>query len=190
MTRTPSDYFDRMYEGDDDPWGFATRWYERRKYDVTLASLPRQRYRAGYEPGCSIGVLSEGLAGRCDTLVVSDPQSVAVAAARDLLGDHAHVRVERHTIPEDWPAGPWDLVVLSEVAYYFDDAGLDDVLGRTMSTLEGGGHLVAVHFRLPTDYPLSGDAVHRRIAATAGLVRLVDHVEDDFRLGVWERVAP
>jgi hypothetical protein len=178
-----------MYAGDDDPWGFATRWYERRKYDITLASLPRPRYRAGYEPGCSIGVLSDGLAARCDTLVVSDPQPVAVAGARDRLHAHPHVRVERHSIPEDWPAGPWDLVVLSEVAYYFDGAGLDDVVERVMSTLEEGGHLVAVHYRPRTDYPLSGDAAHRRIAATPGLAGLVDHVEDEFRLAVWERVA-
>lgn len=189
MTRTPASYFERLYAGDGDPWGLATRWYERRKYQVTLASLPRQRYRSAYEPGCSIGVLSAGLADRCDRLVVSDPHPEAVGAARQRLAPHAHVSVECHAIPEDWPAGPWDLVVLSEVAYYFDDAGLADVMGRVMSSLDAGGHLVAVHYRLETDYPQSGDAVHLRIAATAGLAGVVDHVETEFRLGVWERLA-
>jgi len=190
MTRTPVSYFERMYDADADPWGFETRWYERRKYDLTLASLPRRRYRAGYEPGCSVGVLSEGLASRCDRLMVSDQQPRAVAAARSRLGAHDHVQVERHIIPEEWPDGPWDLVVLSEVAYYFDDAELAELLSRTMATLEPAGHLVAVHYRLATDYPQTGDAVHARIDDQGGLARMVQHREAEFALGVWQRQGP
>jgi trans-aconitate methyltransferase len=187
MTRTPPAYFDRMYAGSEDPWGFETRWYERRKYDVTLASLPRGRYRAGYEPGCSIGVLSEGLARRCQRLLASDQQATAVAAARRRLAGQAHVTVERHTIPEDWPEGPWDLVVLSEVAYYFDATELRVLLQRAVASLEAGGHLVAVHYRGGTDYPLTGDVAHQRIDRTPELRSLVLHAEDDFLLGVWEK---
>jgi hypothetical protein len=37
-------YFDRMYDDTDDPWQLSTRWYERRKYAITLALLPDRRY--------------------------------------------------------------------------------------------------------------------------------------------------
>ena len=37
------DYFDRMYAGAADPWGFGSRWYEQRKYALTLAALPGRR---------------------------------------------------------------------------------------------------------------------------------------------------
>ncbi len=32
-------YFADLYAGNDDPWAFRTRWYERRKRELTLASL-------------------------------------------------------------------------------------------------------------------------------------------------------
>jgi hypothetical protein len=54
----PPDYFDRMYADSQDPWDFAGRWYEQRKRALTMASLPRARFRRAFEPGCSIGQLS------------------------------------------------------------------------------------------------------------------------------------
>jgi hypothetical protein len=72
-----SGYFDAMYQAASDPWGFENRWYERRKYALSLALLPAERYRSAFEPGCSIGVFSEQLGSRCDALLCCD-----VAAAR------------------------------------------------------------------------------------------------------------
>ena len=62
-------YFDAMYQDATDPWGFEERWYEQRKYAISLAQLPARRYRRAFEPGCSIGVLSALLAPRCDALL-------------------------------------------------------------------------------------------------------------------------
>ena len=58
-------YFDQMYAAAPDPWGLSTRWYEARKYALTLALLPEPRYRDAFEPGCSVGVLTGMLAARC-----------------------------------------------------------------------------------------------------------------------------
>ena len=41
--RLPDAYFDRIYAESADPWQLQSRWYERRKYAITLALLP---YRA------------------------------------------------------------------------------------------------------------------------------------------------
>ena len=53
----PAGYFDAMYQAAADPWGFEDRWYEQRKYAISMALLPAARYRRALEPGCSIGVL-------------------------------------------------------------------------------------------------------------------------------------
>ena len=53
-----AEYFDAMYQDAEDPWGFENRWYEQRKYAISLALLPARRYRSAFEPGCSIGVLT------------------------------------------------------------------------------------------------------------------------------------
>lgn len=188
MSRTPRSYFDRLYAAGDDPWGFASRWYEQRKYALTMASLPRPRYRSAFEPGCSIGVLTAALADRCDRLLAVDQVAAAVGAARHRLAaaGAAGVEVAVATVPDDWPAGPFDLLVLSEVAYYFDEPELRDLLAVAIDSLADDADVVAVHWRGETDYPLSGDEAHRVIAGTAGLRRRTHLWDGAFVLDTWE----
>ena len=187
----PPDYFDDLYAGAEDPWGFADRWYEQRKYALTLASLPEPRYGSAYEPGCSIGVFTGLLADRCDRLLASDISAIAVERAMSRLAATSHVMVEQRRLPEQWPGGRWDLIVLSELLYYFAPADLDTVLDSALTSLAADGTLVAVHWRhQAADYPQTGDEVHTVLAEkalAAGLLRLARHTEDDFLLDVWVR---
>ena len=68
-----------MYQAAADPWGFEDRWYEQRKYAVSLALFPAARYRSAFEPGCSIGVLTRmeqpGAATRCCLAMWRPPRS-------------------------------------------------------------------------------------------------------------------
>ena len=73
-------YFEDMYKAASDPWGFEDRWYERRKYAISVAQLPESRYRSAFEPGCSVGVLTRMLARRCDRLLSCDLAEAAVGA--------------------------------------------------------------------------------------------------------------
>jgi SAM-dependent methyltransferase len=181
-------YFDAMYEAAPDPWGFQDRWYERRKYAISLAQLPARRYRSGFEPGCSIGVLTEMLAGRCDRLLACDVAAAAVRAARQRTRDMPHVRVERRDIARQWPPGRFDLIVFSEMLYYFAGPDLGRILDRAVHALQPGGTLLAVHWRHPVaDYPRSGDDVHQALAARPGLGHLVSHIEPDFLADVYLR---
>ena len=129
----PAAYFDAMYQATADPWGFEDRWYEQRKYAISLAQLPAARYRSAFEPGCSVGVLTRLLASRCDTLLSCDVAAAAVRAAADRTQDLAHVLVEQRDLPRQWPAGRFDLVVFSEILYYFGDhdpsGGSDELRG-------------------------------------------------------------
>jgi SAM-dependent methyltransferase len=181
-------YFDAMYEAARDPWGFEDRWYERRKFAISLAQLPDQRYRSAFEPGCSIGVLTAMLAGRCDRLLACDVAAGAVQAAARRTRNLPHVLVERRQIPQEWPTGRFDLIVFSEILYYFGDRDLEQVLDYGVRALRPGGALLAVHWRHPvTEYPRSGDDVHRAMAARPGLARLAVHDEEDFLAEVYRR---
>jgi SAM-dependent methyltransferase len=183
-----TDYFDAMYATSADPWGFTTRWYETRKYAISLAMLPAQRYRDAFEPGCSIGVFSAQLAARCDRLLCCDGSAAAVRSAAARTTAMPNVAVQRRVIPRDWPSGEFDLIVLSEFLYYFGGADLGQILGRAVAALRPGGTLLAVHWRHPvTEYPRSGDEVHRVLARRAGLARLAEHREPDFVAEVYLR---
>ncbi len=57
---------------DPDPWGFETSAYERRKYALTMSSLPRRPVPRAFEPGCSIGVLTRAARRRADAVVATD----------------------------------------------------------------------------------------------------------------------
>jgi hypothetical protein len=177
-----------MYENDGDPWKFATSEYERRKYALTVAALPRERYHSAFEPGCSIGVLSEQLASRCDQLLSTDIIGDPLKMAAERLSGWRNVAVEERSIPDEWPQEFFDLIVLSEIAYYFDEEGLAKVLGSVVKTTQPGAHVLGVHWRGATDYPQSGDEVHERIGCCTDLRSVVHHVETEFRLDVWERV--
>ncbi|MFY9928607.1 MAG: SAM-dependent methyltransferase [Streptosporangiaceae bacterium] len=184
----PVGYFDAMYQAAPDPWGFTDRWYERRKYAISLAQLPAERYHRAFEPGCSVGVFSQLLAPRCDALLSCDLAAAAVRAAAERTRDLPQVRVEQREIPRQWPSGRFDLIVLSEVLYYFGDHDLEQVLKHAAASLEPGGTLLAVHWRHPVaDYPRTGDDVHRALARQPGLARLVSHTEPDFLAEVYIR---
>jgi SAM-dependent methyltransferase len=181
-------YFRERYASSGDPWGLADRWYEARKYAVSLALLPRPRYGDAFEPGCSIGVLTERLALRCDHLLACDVAPEAVAAARARTAGRPGVRVDRRLVPGEWPPGSFDLIVFSEILYDFDDADLSQVLRRGTGALRPGGHLLAVHWRHPApDHPRAGDEVHERLAAQAGLARLARYRDLDFTAEVYAR---
>lgn len=174
-------YFDGMYAVSPDPWGFTSRWYEARKYAITLAMLPKAHYQDAFEPGCSIGVLSDLLAPRCGSLLCCDIAPAAVKAAAERTAGHGHVEVQRRTLPADWPEGKFDLIVLSEILYYFAGSDLGEVLDLAVAALRPGATLLAVHWRHPVaEYPRSGDDVHAALAARPELARLAQHTEPDF----------
>ena len=189
MTSTDRQYFVDLYASDPDPWGFATSWYERRKYALTVDALPNERYRKAFEPGCSIGVLSELLAPRCERLLVTDIVSAVVEEASRRLETYSHVVVEKRAIPDWWPAEKFDLIVLSEIAYYFDAATLEAIMDQVIQSTEWDAHVLAVHWRGETNYPLTGDQVHGLIDTCDQLQSVAHYSEANFVLDLWERVA-
>jgi SAM-dependent methyltransferase len=180
-------YFDEMYRTDIDPWQFESSWYEQRKYALTMAALPDLRYRSAFEPGCSVGVLSRLLAERCDHLLATDIVPAVLERARQRCRPVPTAQFELRPIPEAWPAGPFDLVVLSEIAYYFDRAALSQIMNQVEATTTPSATIVGVHWRGVTNYPLTGDEAHEVIGLQPGLRRDVHHVESDFVLDVWTR---
>ena len=185
----PLEYFENLYADNPDPWRYETEWYEERKYALTLASLPRKRYRRAFEPGCSIGVLTMALAARCDSLISADWVSTAVRQVRDRVRDMPWVEIQKMTVPHQWPAGTFDLIVISELARYLSDDDLKRLIDRTILSLEHDGHLVLVHHRPDGPVPQSAEAVHGAFAARNELFGLASYAQPEFLLDVLERAG-
>jgi len=185
MTSTSLDYFDQMYR-QPDPWRYESSWYEQRKYALTLAALRQPHYDNAFEPGCSIGVLTGLLAPRCGHLLAADFHDGALDHARRRLRGVDHVELARLEVPRQWPHATFDLIVLSELAYYLDPTAHGRLIDRVHGSLAPGGDLVLVHWRGETNYPQSGDDTHRRWSEDGRFRTIVSHVENDFLLDVLE----
>jgi SAM-dependent methyltransferase len=187
-------HFEALYAADEDPWDVRAAWYEQRKRAILLASLGKARYRSAFEPGCGNGEMSAALAARCDSLLACDGAAGAVAAARRHLQGRVHdaVRIERRALPAQLPRDDrFDLVVISELAYYFDGAALEHLLARIHATLEDRGELVMCHYLHDfDDRALPTADAHAMAGRLPGMVRTVHHCDQDFLLEVWRRDAP
>jgi trans-aconitate methyltransferase len=180
------EYFDAMFEASDDPWEFATRWYEKRKRAMTLACLPQDRYAHGFEPGCANGELSAKLATRCERLLVSDGIDRAVELSRQRLRHHDNVQVRKAWVPDDWPNDTFDLIVLSEFLFYLQPETLERIAAKVQDTLAPGGTLLACHWRKPiADCVLTGDTAHHQLHKLLQLPKLCKVMDADFRIDVW-----
>ena len=181
---------DEFYSKSPDPWGFRTSWYEQRKREIVVASLPRRRFDSCWELGCSVGELTAALARRCDRVLATDGNAVAVEQARTRVQEFAYVTVEHQIHPDEWPNESFDLIVFSELGYNFDAPSLRSLAERMAATLSSSGTLVACHWRhaIP-NCSIAGDEVHQIVAAALSLPRLVQHVEQDFVLEIWSADA-
>lgn len=187
----PPSYFDNLYSDNPDPWKFETSEYEANKYSATLAALPKSRYHAAFEIGCSIGVLTARLAERCDSLLSVDVSDQAMQCAVQRCQHLPQVRFHLMRVPEEYPADSFDLTIVSEVGYYWSWEDLKKSQQLILEHLQPGGHLLLVHWTLyARDYPLSGDQVHDSFLelTDSHLRHLGGHRQEEYRLDLFERV--
>lgn len=179
------DALDDLHRREADPWGVDVRWYQERKRHLTLAALPRPRFRRGLEIGCSRGALAEQLAARCDELVAVDRSPAAVAEARVRLSGSPGARVEECDVPGDWPPGTFDLVVISETGYFLSPGSLDRLIARISASLEPGGTVLLCHWRHPVKgWVLDGPDVHERFRASSLPPEMARYQDRDVEISV------
>ena len=189
----PPEYFDHVYQANRDPWNFESSPYERAKYAATLAVLPRPHYAEAFEIGCSLGVLTEQLAPRCGHLLAVDVSEAALAQARARCAELPQVEIKLLRVPEEFPNQQFDLIVLSEVGYYWSPADLARAADQLIAALNPGGQLLLVHWTPPVhDYPLTGDDVHQLFLSKAEpggpLRHLTSQRHETYRLDLLERI--
>jgi SAM-dependent methyltransferase len=185
-----ADYFETLYRTRPDPWGFATSAYEGAKYASTLAALGAERARRALELGCSIGVFTRALASLCDTLIATELSATALDQAKARCADLANVDFRLAASVTGGIDGVFDLMVLSEVVYYWDDADLGAVAKAITRHLSEGGRLLLVHWLGETDYPRSGDGAVEALRARLGEAVRVERQErePEYRLDLWRRL--
>ena len=182
------DKLTRLYEESADPWGFETSAYERRKYALTLAALPRERY--------TLGVRAR-LLDRC-------PDGAARRALRHAARerpDPARGRVgprprRRDSVTCAWSSstprrsGPRALRSDRALrARLLPPAWRGRRVGRRVgASASEGATIVAVHWRgAIDDWALPAEQAHDVIRHEGTLTTFAQYVEESFLLEVFER---
>ncbi len=106
--------------------------------------------------------------------------------ARHNLADVTNVELRQARVPDWWPDGSADLIVISEIGYYLTHPDLSRLIDHACKSLDDGGTLIAVHWRREApDYPLGGDDVHAHFFGRPNLSRLGGYADDDFRIDIF-----
>ena len=173
-------YFERLYAGDPDPWDFATSAVRARRSttrrsprSAAAASrigargrlLDRRAHRAARRRAASGCSRSTSPRPRCEQ--------------RARLARVPNVTFERRELPEELPAGAFDLIVSSEVLYYLDAARVRRDARRDRPRARAPGRCSRSTGATPTGtYPLRGDEVHARLRAPLRPARLTRATAD------------
>ena len=190
MTRdtTSQQFFDDKYRQCDDPWNFGNSAYESKRYARILRALGGRNYRRAFEPGCSIGILTSQLATVCARVEAMDISEIAVGKARQHWRSLRNIEFICGRLPHDFPDGPFDLIVFSELGYYFSEDALASLGNALVQRLDRDGVLLAVHWLgVSADHILAGDQVHDILRELSGIT--LDHSvrHEAFRLDRWSR---
>jgi SAM-dependent methyltransferase len=181
-----AEFFEHLYRLSEDPWEFRSSSYEQAKFNTTLASLSREHYASAFEPGCSIGEMTALLAPRCARLIATDISPTAVMRARARCAAFPHVEIECEDLRAKLPAGPFDLILLCEIAYYFNVETVAALAKQLSERLVTGAELVAVHWRGHSkEHVLHADEVHRVLNQSLGLEPVHQERHPGFQLDSW-----
>jgi SAM-dependent methyltransferase len=181
-----AEFFEFLYLEDSDPWSFATNPYEQYRYKTIIEALNHRHYQRVFEPGCSIGVLTQYLATLCERVDALDISPTAVGTAARRCANLGNVVIRYASLAEALHGHTTNLVVLSEIGYYFEAWEWREYVRKILTYCAKPTTLLAAHWLgVSQDHLLSGDEVHEIINSLDGLV--VEHQEshDGFRLDRW-----
>jgi SAM-dependent methyltransferase len=187
-TSLDPDYFENMFRATDDPWDLESSTYERNKYAHSVRALSGRIYELGFEIGCAKGVLTRHLASHCHALLAIDVSETALHAARERCAALDHISFARMVFPAQVPIGSaFDLLIFSEVAYYWDDADIARAAEWITAHLAPGGDILLVHWTGDTDYPQTGDeAVSKLLTAFSPAITIMATERlPHYRLDLW-----
>jgi SAM-dependent methyltransferase len=185
-------WWDSFYEPVD-PFRFDSDPREALKYERTLDLCGQGPFDRALEVGCAEGVFTELLASRCRELLAVDISEVAVDRAAARTRGVPGVRCEKRTLPREFPDGPFDLIVASDVMYYWQLADLGEAVPVIEAAIAPGGRLVTLHYAPPMGAVLDGDEVHDYLTEHLALRRVYSEELElnsaPYRVDVFQRAT-
>jgi len=181
-------YFDAMYAASQDPWNFTASAYEQEKYQHTIKALAGKQFKQGIEIGCSIGILTELLSRHCEVIMGVDISEQPIAIAKERLKNREGISFDVLQIPQQYPDQKYDLIVVSEVAYYMSKEDLTLTKELISDSLVAGGTLCLVHWRPQIEgCVFDGDEVNEYFLNDPAFHQTYQFINEQYRIDVIEK---
>jgi SAM-dependent methyltransferase len=183
------DFFEEMYRHSSDPWNFASSPYELSRYNAIMHALNTKHYRHAFEPGCSVGVLTERLAPLCDRVDAMDISPTAVTIATERCTRFRHVEIDCKSLDDSFSVENIDLLVLSEIGYYFNRDRWRSLVEHLLKSVAPSGTILAVHWLGQSkDHRQHGDSVHEVLRSVNSMSLEYSERNMSFRLDRWRKL--
>jgi len=92
-------------------------------------------------------------------------------------------------LPADWPSGRFDLIILSEVLYFFAEPDIHQLAKLSRAALTVNGRILLVNWLGASETPQPGDIAADCFIASAALPVLQAKREDLYRLDLLRTVS-
>lgn len=159
-------FFEARYKQAKDPWNFSQDQYEQARFERIVAALSHRRYARALEPGCSIGTLTERLAKICEIVDASDFSPTATERARERCAALPNVRVTCAALSAKTQVSGYDLIVFSEIGYYFRASKWRSMVADLAASMDSGATILASHWLGQSNHHRQGgDEVHETLRA-------------------------
>jgi cyclopropane fatty-acyl-phospholipid synthase-like methyltransferase len=186
---TSQTFFEAKYSNDEDPWNFAANPYELKRYEAIVGALGSHHYHHAFEPGCSIGVLTQRLASLCDRVEATDISPTAVTRAKARCLTLANVEIRCKSLDASTLGEGIDLLVLSEIGYYFDRNQWRILAEQLVGTVVTTGTVLAAHWLGQSDDHLQhGNSVHEVLRSIDSISLEYSEHNKGFRLDRWRKL--
>ena len=184
--------FEALYRADPDPWRTWSSPFEAHKRRMLLAACGPGKHGRVLDLACGSGATTAALADRALRLHAVDSSASALAVARERCAARSNITFIQGDLPEAMPRGPYDLIVMSELAYYLRPRALDRLCRGIERAMAPGGRMVLLHHhvRFP-DAAQMPAAVHSRIMLrlAGSVVRRHTHRDRLWRCEAVARIA-
>lgn len=164
MRRINVEGFEAKFRDDIDPWDYTGSRFEAFKRQILLNACGRYKHGRVLELGCAIGETTRSLSPLSLRLLAVDGSSTALEEAASRLSGAHHIQFRRAILPQEMPKGAYDLIVVSELAYYLPAHRLSALATNTIAVLAPRGRVVLLnHRRAFDDAAVLPALAHRRL---------------------------
>ncbi|MEM9348802.1 MAG: glycosyltransferase [Pseudomonadota bacterium] len=191
-------YWEEVF-ANQDPWDYSNN-YEQTKYGQTIALLPERKFERALELACAEGHFTQILAPLVEELTATDISETALLRAKEACADHSNITYQQLDLKNGKIPGKFDLIVCSEVLYYFESRkSLAKIARKLADHLTPGGMILMAHGKIAVNaatetgfdwgHPFDARSIGDIFAKDPGLIIVEEAWSDIYGIQLFEAVT-